>query len=113
MSVAVKKLEGVETADVSLQNSSAVITLKPNNTITLAQLRSAIRKSGYPTRDAEITARGRLTGAGDTFALDLLNGSTLRVVTAPTPATDKILEVVGISRTASKNVEQLTIASVK
>ena len=108
-----KKLEGVESVDVSLQKSSADITLKPDNKITLAQLRSAIRKSGYPTRDAEITARGRLTGAGDTFALDLLNGSTLRVASAPVTATDKIVEVAGISRTDSKRVEQLTIASVK
>ena len=108
-----KKLEGVESADVSLQKSSAVITLKPDNTITRAQLRSAIRKSGYPTRDAEITARGRLTGAGDTFALDLLNASTLRVTSAPVTATDKIVEVAGISRADSKQVERLTIASVR
>ena len=112
MSVAVKKLEGVETVEVSLERSSAVITLKADNTITLPQLRSLIRKTGYPTKDAQVSARGRITELGGKPVLDLLNGSSLELSSRPANATANIVELVGVSR-EEKKIERLTVSSIK
>ena len=114
MSVAVKKLEGVETVDVSLEKSSAVITLKANNKITLPQLRRVIRNSGYPTKDAQIEARGRVTERHGKFAFDLLNGSFLELAEQPAnaPAAD-VVEISGVSRALDRDTDRLSAVRVK
>ena len=112
MSVAVKKLEGVERIDVSLEKASAVITFKADNTITLPQVRKVIRSNGYPTRDAQIVARGKITDRGGTPILDLLNGSFLELTEKPKNATTESVEVTGVSRLV-KETDRLTISAVK
>ena len=82
MSVAVRKLDGVESVDVSLEKATADIRLKPGNTITLPQLRKVIRDGGYPTRDAQIEARGQIVDRGGALSVDLLNGTSLDVAGA-------------------------------
>jgi copper chaperone CopZ len=59
VSVAVKDLDGVESVDVSLANASADIRLRPDNRLKIERLRQVIRRAGYPTKDALITARGK------------------------------------------------------
>lgn len=113
MSVAVKKLEGVETVDVSLEKASAVVTLKADNTITLPQLRRIIRAIGYPTKDAEITARGRITDQSGKPVLDLLNGSTLELAERPKNAPADTVEITGVSRRGEKDSERLTITAIR
>lgn len=112
MSVAVRKLDGVESVDVSLEKSSAVIVLKTGNTITLPQLRSVIRKSGYPTRDARITARGKIVEREGRLLLDLLNGSGLELAGRPTELPTQAVEVTGVSRQNDKKIERLTIDTI-
>lgn len=113
MSVTVKKMEGVETVEVSLEKSSALITLKVDNKVTLAQLRRAIRSNGYPTRDAQITARGRIADRDGKPVLDLLNGSFLELVEKPADAPVDIVEITGVSRPGDKDSERLTIDTIK
>ena len=108
--MALKKLDGVETVEVSLEKSSAVITLKADNKLTLPHLRSVVRKTGYPTKDAQITARGRVVVSGTQVTLDLLNGSSLQVVAPPKDTGSGVIEVTGISRLSDKNEEQLAIS---
>jgi len=106
------KLEGVQSAEVSLENSSATITLKADNTVTLPLLRRTIRSAGYPTRDAHIEARGRVSEREGKPVLDLLNGSILELVSRPAAATTQIVAVIGVSR-EDKKTERLTVVSVK
>jgi copper chaperone CopZ len=113
VSVAVRKLDGVETVDVSLAKSSVVITLKPNNTITLPQLRRVIRSSGYPTKDAQVDARGRITERGGKPVFDLLNGSVLELAERPANPTLSDVEVTGVSRVVDKDTERFTVDRVK
>ena len=112
MRVALTKLEGVESAEVSLEHSSATITLKAENTVTLPLLRRTIRSAGYPTRDAQIQARGRIIEREGKPVLDLLNGSTLELVSRPAASTTQVVAVIGVSR-EDKKTERLTIVSVK
>ena len=120
MRVALIKLPGVESADVSLDKASADIRLKAGNAISIAQLRELMKKNGFPTKDAQVVARGRITDRDGRLSLDLLNGVTMDIVADPKIAGElgvlrrdvrqPIVEVTGVSRAVAKNVEQLTVA---
>ena len=112
MSVALESLAGVDSVKVSLQKATADIHLDEGNRITLAQIRRVIRTSGYPTKDAQIVARGKIASAGGKPVLDLLNGSTLPIVEGPGRPADAILQVTGVSR-VNKDQERLAITSIK
>jgi hypothetical protein len=113
--VALLKLPGVESADVSLDKASADIRLKADNRITIAQLRETLKKSGYPTRDAHIEARGRVVDRGGTLVLDLLNGSTLEIEPkGATPrATDREVQITGVCRGNGKVPDRVLIESTR
>jgi hypothetical protein len=110
------KLPGVESAVVSLDKASADIRLKADNRITVPQLRELLKKNGYPTRDGQIEARGRVIDAGGKLVLDLLNGSTMALVVdpknPPMRAGPALLNVIGVSRADGKTAEKLTATSV-
>ena len=109
------KLPGVESAEVSLEKASADIKLKPDNQITMTQLRDVLKKNGYPTRDAQIEARGKVVERDGRFVLDLVNGSTM-AVEAPgvtLKAGDQIVLISGVSRADGKAGDRLAVQSVK
>jgi len=108
VSVAIKKLDGVESVDVSLEKATADVRLGPGNTITLPQLRRIIRQSGYPTKDAHVEARGTLVERNGKPTLDLQNGSFLEL--AARPPADGVVDVTGVSRVVGREREVLTIA---
>lgn len=110
MSVVLKKLDGVESADVSLEKATADIRLKPGNRITLPQLRRTIRQAGYPTKDARIDARGIVVERDGKPALDLQNGSFLELAAKPSESAASVVDVSGVSRVVDKDREVLTIA---
>lgn len=113
MNRALKKLEGVESIELLPDKGTAEIRLKADNKITLREVRGIVKSTGYTPGDAEITARGRITGAGATASLDLLNGSTLPIGDGANDAGGAIVEVVGVSRVDGKNEERLTITAIK
>ena len=110
MSVAIKKLDGVESVDVSLEKATADIRLEPGNAITLPQLRRIIRQSGYPTKDARVEARGTVVERNGKPALDLQNGSFLELAARPSVAPAASIDVIGISRLVDKEREVLILA---
>lgn len=71
MRVAVKKLDGVDSVDVSLNQGLAVIWFRPDNRITLEQVREAIRNNGFTPKDAELRVRGRVREDQGGLALEL------------------------------------------
>src|SRR3954451_1100482 len=109
------KLPGVQSAEVSLDKASADIKLKGDNKVTMAQLREVLKENGYPTRDAQVEARGRIAERGGKLVLDLLNGSTidLEIQSVALKASEAVVEIKGVSRTAGKAAERLTVQSVK
>ena len=113
MSVAVKKLDGVASVDVSLEKASADVRLKPGNKITLSQLRKVIRDGGYPTKDAQVEARGQMVERNGLLSLDLLNGTTIDVPGFSGQRPPGPVDVVGVSRADSKTHETLTITLVR
>jgi copper chaperone CopZ len=113
VSVALKKLDGVESVDVSLEKASADIRLKPGNAMTLPELRRIIRQSGYPTKDARVDARGTFVERNGKPALDLQNGSFLELAAGPTTPAGGVVDVTGVSRVVDKEREVLTMTSRK
>lgn len=61
MSVAIKKIDGVESVNVSLNQGRASIVLKPGNTVRLEQIDQAVKNNGFTPRDARIKVRGQVT----------------------------------------------------
>lgn len=58
MRVAVERLDGVTSAEVSLNEGQVVVTLDEDNHVRLDRLRQVIRDQGFTPREAEIRARG-------------------------------------------------------
>jgi copper chaperone CopZ len=69
--VAIRKLPGVESVDVSLARAMTDVRLKANNTVTLSQLRRVIKSGGFNAREATVTAVGRLIDQGGKPAVDV------------------------------------------
>jgi len=57
-----KKVDGIEAVNVSLKDGAVTLDLRPDNKVTLAQLRTVIRNNGFVSKDAQITARGAVSG---------------------------------------------------
>jgi copper chaperone CopZ len=110
MTAAVKKIDGVESVELTPAKGMAVVRLKADNKVTLAQLRRIIKSVGYDAKDATVTARGRFAEAGTQF--DLLNGTVLQLPAARPDAGGAIVQVTGVVK-ADKDAEILTIASVR
>jgi copper chaperone CopZ len=113
VSVAIKKLDGVQLVEVSLEKASADIRLGPGNKITLPQLRRVIRQAGYPTKEAAVEARGTFVERNGKPALDLQNGSFLELAARPAMPAAGAVDVTGVSRVADKEREVLTITDRK
>jgi hypothetical protein len=78
-----------------------------------APARQVIKNNGYPTKDAQVTARGRIVERNGTPVLDLLNGTMLELTDKPKIASDRTVEVTGVSRVRGKGAEQLTATVIK
>jgi hypothetical protein len=80
--VALGKLDGVTTVDVTLKRGVAHIALKPGNTVTLTQLRQTVKDAGYSSGAAVTTAIGRLSAAGRQKVLSVAGTSMTWVLEA-------------------------------
>jgi len=55
-----QKIEGVQTARVSLKEGLTILDLKPDNRVRLSRLREVIKNNGFVSKDALIIARGAM-----------------------------------------------------
>ena len=67
--VALKKVAGVESVEVSLNKGLAVVKLKPGNTVSVAQLWELIHKNGYTPKTTSISVRGELASLNGNLQL--------------------------------------------
>ena len=82
MRVAVQKLPGVESVNVSLERASTEIQLRPGNSITLDQLRSIIKNNGFTAKEATVTVVGKLIERGGQPALEVTGTNTVMLIVA-------------------------------
>jgi copper chaperone CopZ len=111
VSVAVQKLDGVESVEVSLERAVADIRLKPGNTVSIDKLREIVTTNGFAPRESVVTAVGRLIDRGGTPAIELSPSTTLVLAADPANAAP-FTELAGRSRSATPGAVEV-IAVVK
>jgi hypothetical protein len=79
-----KKVDGVQSVRVSLKDGLTVLELRPDNKVTLAQLRTVIKNNGFVSKDAQLIARG--TPRPGTFEV---SGTGERLIVSEAPVGDK------------------------
>jgi copper chaperone CopZ len=80
--VALKKVPGVDSVEVSLNKGLATVKLKPGNTVTVSQLWKLIHDQGYTPKATTVLARGELSS--DQAKLQLkLTGTNVVIPLAP------------------------------
>jgi copper chaperone CopZ len=67
--VALKKVAGVESVEVSLNKGLATVKLKPSNTVSVPQLWELIHKNGYTPKATVVSVRGELTNVSGSLQL--------------------------------------------
>ena len=75
-----QKVDGVQSVQVSLKEGLTTLELRPENKVTLAQLRTVIKNNGFVSKDAQVVARGSVRSDGFDVA-----GSAERLSTVSAP----------------------------
>lgn len=83
MRVAVRKVQGVQSVDVSLKAGRVTIALAAGNPLTLDQLRHIIEKAGFTPKEATVTADGALVDDRGHAALRVSGTGETLLLTAP------------------------------
>jgi len=82
--VALKKVAGVESVEVSLNRGLATVKLKPGNTVSVSQLWELIHKNGYTPKATVVSVRGDLANVNGQLQLNLSGTKeTLALVSDP------------------------------
>ena len=109
-----KRLNGVESVEVSLEKGSVDIKLARGNELSLPQIRREIRSNGNDTKEAQVTARGRFRDRDGTPVFDLLNGATMELAgPSGKGRADTVVEVTGVSTELTKDSERLKVVQIK
>jgi copper chaperone CopZ len=61
--VALKKMPGVESVDVSLNKGLATVRLRAGNTLSVQQFWQTIHQNGYTPKNTAVSVRGELVNA--------------------------------------------------
>jgi copper chaperone CopZ len=106
LTVAMKKLQGVETVDISLNKSAAELRLRTGNTVTVEQLRTIIKHNGFTPKEAIVTTIA--TPARKAGALTLeVNGQPTVLAVAAGSAPDAVK---ALTRAAAGGAEAHTVS---
>ena len=80
MRVAIRKLPGIESVDVSLERAAVDIRLRAGNTVSLPQLRQIIKNNGFTAREATVTVMGGLIERGGKPALNVTGPNVVLLI---------------------------------
>jgi len=82
--VALKKVPGVESVEVSLNKGLATVKLKPGNTVSVPQFWQLLHEKGYTPKATAVSVRGELTEAQGHVQLNV-TGTKEMLMLAPGP----------------------------
>ena len=92
--VALKKVTGVDSVEVSLNENVANVKLKPGNKVTVPQLWQIIHSAGYTPKSTTVVIRGELTGKAQLKVLE--TGETIALTGDPKKAAGQSIEIHGV-----------------
>jgi hypothetical protein len=79
-----QKIEGVQTARVSLKEGLTILDLKPDNRVRLSRLREVIKNNGFVSRDAVIVGSGTVISNAGAAEFEVAGtGERLRLAGQP------------------------------
>ena len=92
--VAVQKVDGVESVQLSLERAEADIRLKPENRVSLDQFRRIVKGNGFEPREAKISASGSVRNAAGKLTFEVPGTAAPLVISSDgsVPAAYKQLE---------------------
>ena len=82
--VALKKVPGVESVEVSLNKGLATVKLKPGNTVSVPQLWQLLHNQGYTPKATTVSVRAELAGVQGHLLLKV-TGTKDTLMLAPDP----------------------------
>jgi copper chaperone CopZ len=98
---ALKKFQGVESVDVSLNKGLATVKLKPGNAITAEQFWEVVKKNGYTPKETRVVVRGEVLMAAGKTQLNVTGTDRTYELASHTSAPKALDE---IKRLAAKTV---------
>ena len=72
VNVALKKVPGVDSVDVSLNKGLATVKLKQGNTLSVPRFWQLLHEKGYTPKATVVSARGELTGSAPKLQLRVI-----------------------------------------
>ena len=116
-----QKVKGVETVRVSLNEGLTILDLKPENTVTVADLRQIIKNNGFVSKESRVVVRGTIREADGQFVLDVI-GSRETFVLAASPQhpdvlsrlrlkSPAVIEVIGTVESVTAGPARLVVIS--
>lgn len=112
MRVAIQKLPGVESVDVSLERASTDIRLRAGNAVTMQQLRGIIRNNGFTAKEAIVTVDGLLTEDGGRPALRVTGTDAVLLIAMDPKQPAAFRDVQARLGSGVPTVAQVTLAGV-
>ncbi len=73
-----KKMDGLESVRVSLNDGKAYLKLASDNELTLQKIQEEVKNNGFSARNAEVTLNGELLKEGNVWTIKV-NGETFNV----------------------------------
>jgi len=73
-----KKMDGLESVKVSLNDGKAYLKLTSDNELTLQKIQKEVKNNGFSARNAEVTLNGELLKEGNEWTIKV-NGETFKV----------------------------------
>jgi copper chaperone CopZ len=92
--VSMKGIKGVNTVDVDLNSGLVTIKLNLANIASMRQFNEAVEKNGFTHKDADIIAKGKLTGTAAAPFLEIA-GTQDRFALAPAAAGTDVAALIG------------------
>lgn len=92
--VSMKGIPGVQTVDVDLNTGLVGVKLAPGNSAELRQFNQAVEKNGFTHKDAEVIARGKLSGTAAAPVLEV-SGTADRYALSPAAAAADVAILLG------------------
>jgi hypothetical protein len=108
--VAVLKLDGVTAVDVSLERGLADVRLRADNSLTIEQLRTTIKRNGFVPGSATVEVAGRLVTRGAGVAL-AVTGSSAVLTLAPDPDNTAVMQDI-VSRAAGGAAQPVVLTGL-
>jgi hypothetical protein len=84
VSVSIKKIAGIDSVNVTLNRGLVSIKLKPQNRVTLEEVREAIEHDAFTPKDARVVAVGKFISEGGNTRFEI-SGSNETFPVARTP----------------------------